>query len=463
MKFYYSLLFACLFFTSEATHLMGGDITILELPNGEHLVNLVAYRDTVGINMASYATFEFKGPNGLSFSRITAYDSVISGTVLPMYPYGVEIYFFSDTVSFPTAGEWHVSWKNCCRNGAIQNLSAPLSESMYLSTNIVIDSVSSNSTPFFLVPAAIYLPLNTPWQYNPLPFDPDGDSLVWSLDSPLNDSALYCLGYTAPPSAANNPLSLDSATGTISWTANTIGHFVISILVEQYRNGVWLGEIRRDMQLIVVPAGQGFPYWSAFNGQAPRDTISIDVPANSTLSFDIEASHSDTSQQLYMDAYSSLLRKGVSKASFSVSPTGVQNSIRGSFSFNPDSSHAGNRYIVVFRCSDQYFTNDQAVTINVTSGIGLEDLGAAERFGNWQLYPNPARDFINLSFVSEDQEKLNIEILDLEGRVLNALEADAHAGVNLLQLDQPDLQSGIYLVQVKAEDGLLWTTKMIKQ
>jgi hypothetical protein len=164
-----------------------------------------------------------------------------------------------------------------------------------------------------------------------------------------------------------------------------------------------------------------------------------------------------------MDAYSSLLRKGVSKASFSVSPTGVQNSIRGSFSFNPDSSHAGNRYIVVFRCSDQYFTNDQAVTINVTSGIGLEDLGAAERFGNWQLYPNPARDFINLSFVSEDQEKLNIEILDLEGRVLNALEADAHAGVNLLQLDQPDLQSGIYLVQVKAEDGLLWTTKMIKQ
>lgn len=463
MKYFYALLLSFLFFSSNATHLMGGDITIIELPNGEHLVNLIAYRDTVGINMATAATFEFTGPNGYTFSVTTPYDSVISGTVLPMYPYGVEVYFFSDTVSFPMPGEWHVSWQNCCRNGAIQNLSVPLSEMMYLSTNIVIDSISSNSSPFFLVPAAIYLPLNTPWQYNPLPFDLDGDSLIWSLDFPLNDSATQCVGYTTPPSAPNNPLTLDSATGTISWAANTVGHFVISVLVEQYRNGVWLGEIRRDMQLIVVPASHGYPYWTAFNGQAPSDTIVIDVPANSPMSFDIVASHSDSSQALYMDAFSPLLLNGASNASFSTSPTGNHNDIMGNFSFTPDASHAGKEYLVVVRCSDKYFTNDQAVTIRVSSGIGLNDLGPGDKFGNWQLYPNPAEQHFYLSFQAKERESLNIEVLDLEGRVLSSRAAEVQLGTNVLRMDDLSLQNGVYILRVNSESGQVWTSKLIKQ
>jgi len=463
MKYFYSLLFSILFFSSDASHLMGGDITIIELPNGEHLVSLIAYRDTVGIPMTNAANFEFTGPNGYSFSLSTPYDSVISGTVLPMYPYGVEVYFFSDTVNFPIPGEWHVSWQNCCRNGAIQNLSAPLSEMMYLSTNIEISSMSSNSSPFFLVPAAIYLPLNTPWQYNPLPFDPDGDSLVWSLDFPLNDSASQCVGYTTPPSAANNPLTLDSATGTISWTANTVGHFVISVLVEQYRNGVWLGEIRRDMQLIVVPASHGYPYWTAFNGQAPSDTIVIDIPANSPLSFDIVASHSDSSQALYMDAFSPLLLDGASNANFSTSPTGNHNDIMGNFSFTPDTTHTGKEYIVVVRCSDKYFTNDQAVTIRVSSAIGLNELASTDKFGNWQLYPNPADQDFYLSFLSKETDILNIEVLDLEGRVIRSRKAEAQLGANVLQMDDLRLQSGVYILRVNSKNGSVWTSKLIKQ
>lgn len=461
MKHLYTLVLALLMLNSQATHLMGGDITVAQLPNGEHLVNLTVYRDTVGIPMASMATFEFSGPNGWAFIRRTAYDSVISGSVLPMYPYGVEVYFFSDTVNFPVAGNWHIAWQNCCRNGAIQNLANPLSESMYLSTNIVVDSVVPNSTPFFLVPAAIYLPLNIAWQYNPLPFDPDGDSLVWSIDRPLDDSAKFCLGYSTPPSAPSNPLNLDSATGTLSWTADSIGHFVISILVEQYRNGVWLGEIRRDMQLIVVPAGHGFPYWSSFNGQAPRDTISIDVPANSPLNFELIASHSDTTRNLYMDAYSPLLLKGASNASFSVSPTGIRNDLKGRFSFTPDASQAGKKHIVVVRCSDKYFTNDQAVRINVTSGIGLDE-NQAQSFANWQLFPNPAHDHFYLSFQSQDQEYLELEVLDLEGRVLKVNKLETLRGANLLEIDNANLEAGVYLVRIKARNGVLWSNKLIK-
>ena len=144
MKYLYSLLFSLFVFSSGATHLMGGDITIAQLPSGQHLINLIAYRDTVGINMATTATFEISGPNGWYFTRSVPYDSVVSGTVLPMYPYGVEVYYFSDTVSLPAPGHWHVAWQNCCRNGAIQNLANPLKERMYISKDLIIDSVAAN-------------------------------------------------------------------------------------------------------------------------------------------------------------------------------------------------------------------------------------------------------------------------------------------------------------------------------
>ena len=44
------------------------------------------------------------------------------GGLLPFYPYGVEVYFFMSTITLPGPGEYTISWHQCCRNAAIQNL-----------------------------------------------------------------------------------------------------------------------------------------------------------------------------------------------------------------------------------------------------------------------------------------------------------------------------------------------------
>lgn len=462
MKYFYAFLLSAFCLSSQATHLMGGEITVAQLPNGQHLVSLLVYRDTVGIPMQSTATLEFQGPNGLYFTRNTAYDSIISGNLLPMYPYGVEVYLFLDTVSIPSPGQWHISWSDCCRNGAIQNLSNPLSDAMYLSTSLLVDSVAPNSTAFFLVPAAIYLPLNTAWQYNPLPFDPDGDSLVWTLDQPQKDFGTYCAGYSTPPATANNPLTLDSVTGTISWTANTVGHFVISILVDQYRNGTWIGEIRRDMQLIVVPAATGFPYWSSINNNAPRDTISLSAPASSPFNFEIVASHSDTSQALYMEAYSPLFQDLSNNVSFNVSSTGSGNDIKGNFQFIPSPSQINSKHLVVFRCSDQYFTTDQTLTIAVTSGIGLEEINQESATQDWKVAPNPFNDFISVSFRTSEAKNLNLRVLDVSGKELLNTNLKALYGSNTFWVESAFLDAGLYLLEIKGEEGLVHSEKLLK-
>lgn len=436
----------------KATHLMGGEITMLDLGNNEYLVTLITYRDTVGIPMATTAQFEFVGPNNTTFTTSTPYDSIISGNLLPTYPYGTEIYLFMDTVTLPSYGLWTVSWSNCCRNGAIQNLSNPLSESMWLTTSLVTDSASSNSTPYFLVPAAIYLPLNTPWQYNPLPFDLDGDSLHWSIDQPLSSATQACAGYVAPSSDPNNVFSIDPITGTISWTADVMGNFVASILVEQYRNGVWVGEIRRDMQFIVVNPTQGIPQWANLNN-LPLDAngnYAFSLPAGQSFSLQMIASHTDSTRSLFLQAYSEVFELPNSNASFVQTKS---SQAEGTFSWQPNVADIRHEpYKVVFRVSDRYFTDDKSVLLNVTPSIGNPEYLLEEKMS---LYPNPARDQVFINLNSETAQDISLNVIAINGQhVLSEKVLKAEVGTNIFGLNTSDWSAGVYLIHISGSKDL---------
>lgn len=459
------LLFFTLLFLSTstlmATHLMGGEITAIDLGNGQHVVTLIAYRDTIGIPMTQSAALRYEGPNAQNFTRYVQQDSVISGNLLPMYPYGVEIYLFVDTVTFPTSGRWDISWTHCCRNDAIQNLSNPLSESMYLTTSLVIDSLAPNSSPFFLVPAAIFLPLNTSWQYNPLPFDLEGDSLYWSLDRPLDQKATPCAGYTSPSSSATNPFSLDPFTGTISWTANNVGNYVASILVEQFRNGQQVGEIRRDMQFIVVNPLDTLNWGNL--SVLPKDSnsqISFNLIAGKSFKVEMIAGHSDPNKQLYMQAYSEVLEKGMGNAAFTVAPAGQQNQIKGTFSWQPNVMDVRkNPYLLVFRASDGLLTDDKTVKLNVTTRIGLGEYDTGNSIG---VYPNPAGEQIFIEIASDEEQEVGVEFYNLNGqRVLSDHILTAIEGKSIFILPLDELPHGIYMLQVKKSDGTVHTQKVV--
>lgn len=451
-KFLLTIVLLIIGFTSaKATHLMGGEITMLDLGNQQYLVTLITYRDTIGIPMATSATFEFNGPNNTSFTTTTPYDSIISGNLLPSYPYGTEIYLFMDTVTLPSYGLWTVSWSNCCRNAAIQNLSNPLSESMWLTTSLITDSAAPNSTPYFLVPAAIYLPVNTPWQYNPLPFDLDGDSLHWSVDQPLTSSSQYCAGYTTPSSDTSNVFSIDPITGTISWTADQLGNFVATVLVEQYRNGVWVGEIRRDMQFIVVAPASGNPQWTNLSG-LPTDgngNISFNLAAGQNFNLDMYAGHTDSTKSVYLYAYSEVFNLPNSNASFIQTKS---SSAKGSFNWQPSTSDIRNEpYIIVFRVSDGFFTDDKSVLLNVTTAIGSEEYSIENQL---TIYPNPASDHVFIQLGNDQNENLNLNVTAINGqRIISNLALNAKAGTNIYNLNTSNWKPGMYLIHVSGESG----------
>ena len=65
--------------------------------------------------------------------------------------------------------------------------------------------------------------VNKPYVYNPMGYDPDGDSLSYSLVNPLGQGAMPLSNtvYTIPnltPQNAGSSFGIDPISGTVSWT-----------------------------------------------------------------------------------------------------------------------------------------------------------------------------------------------------------------------------------------------------
>ena len=155
----------CFVFTGHSTHLMGGEIVAQHDGGNDYSILLTLYRDTLGIPMSPTQDFTVYDASGspiitiVSALDFTAYHPVFGvqqGAALPFFPYGVEIYFYTSTIPLPGPGEYTISWHQCCRNGAIQNLPNASSNEMQLYTTVTIDAAQPNSTPYFMVKPVVF-------------------------------------------------------------------------------------------------------------------------------------------------------------------------------------------------------------------------------------------------------------------------------------------------------------------
>ena len=461
--------------SSYSTHLMGGQIVTSYLGTdslGSHYaVELTAYRDTIGIPMVTSAVFyvselDTSGNWNSLFSSTVSYDTTSGNLFLPVQSaYGVEVYIYNDTITLPGDGYYSISYEECCRNGAIINMSNPLSESMRLTTYFTSDSLNPNSSASYLSPPVAYLPADTLWSYNPLPFDPDGDSLVWSLVTPLGLTSMVNGYEYLSDSIYSNPsgiFTLDSVTGSLSWSASLVGNFEASFLIEEYRNGAKIGEMRRDMQFIVVP--------DTLNSM-PQVSNMQSVPTNSggypyvkinpgqNYQLHLIANDADVNDVLDMEAYGAPFNFSVSPASHSVSLTGNGNEIEGIFSWTPDITHISPiPYIVVFRTTDFFFYYDETIQFEVTSEVlSLTNIEGIE-ISN--IYPNPANNKLFIPISLDRSDNVSIEIYNMIGVKISENNMNLGTGNHMIMKDI-DLNSGQYIVVIRDKNGTAINTQQL--
>ncbi len=465
------LLVAVMAVSTYATHLMGGQIVATNIGGYDYQIEFTAYRDTIGIPMQLVADFnvfeqDTSGAWNLLFTSTVNYDTT-SGGLMPsvVSVYGVEVYTFIDTITMPGDGYYAISWDNCCRNGAIINMSNPLSESMKLSTFLTVDSLNPNSSASYTTPPVAYLPAHTLWQYNPLPFDPDGDSLAWYLDVPLDDNGTVT-GYEFLSDSAYSDsaavFALDSVTGALTWSAKMVGNFVASFIVEEFRNGVSIGSMRRDMQFIVIPdTSNAMPQISNMqsvptsSGGYPYVVLS----PNQNYQLHLLASDADVNDVVNMTGFGEPFDLTTAAATMNVVPTGNGNEIEGTFSWTPDVSAVRTApYLAVFRVSDQMFYFDETIQFEVSSTTSIDD---NNRLTIQNIYPNPVNNIMYVPLSLDKGAAITMDIYNILGvKVYQSGEMNFTAGEHLI-LKNIDLNSGQYLVSIKDNNGNMLSIERI--
>ncbi len=281
-----------------------------------------------------------------------------------------EIIFYRD-FNLNGCNRFEIRLGNCCRNDAISNIQNPGSQGIGYSLVINRQLAACNSSPYFTERPTPYVCRNILASINQGAIDPDGDSLVFRFCPPLTDN-FTGVPFVVPLSF-NNPFPaafgavLDPITGTITLTP-TLNNWngVFTICVDEYRNGVLIGTIARDMQVTVIDcnalsASFGFgpqtpPVASGING---TNQYSTTVCLGNNVNFFINAFDPDTDKVLMN------WNNAIPGASFVTSNVFVENNIA-FFSWTPTAS---GQYTFVVNVKDDHCplqgANQFAYTINV--------------------------------------------------------------------------------------------------
>ena len=393
----------------KATHAMGVDLTYICLGNGQYAITVSFYRDCSGISAppdadvtltSSCSTFTVTLPQ-VSFQEISSLCPTAVSTCQGGSEPGAEQYIYTDTVTLPPCADWTFWYTECCRNPLITNLTSPGSQQMYVEATLDNTGPNCNSSPIFTTLPVPYICVNQPYSYNHGAIDVDGDSLYYSLVTPLtNGGALipYMPGYSSsyPVFTNTGSVNFNNNNGQMSMTPNQTQVCVVTVLVEEYRNGVLIGSTMRDIQILVLNCGNLQPELDApgiFNlsGGTLLDTLSVELCVGSNLSYQFTASDPNVTDVLTMTSNAALALPG---ASFTASGN---NPVTGSLNWTPSANDIGyHTYAVTvqddgcpvmgtqtyafeiivisgtYAGSDIYLCEDDTVQLNVGGGTSFQ-------------------------------------------------------------------------------------------
>ncbi|HRZ76860.1 MAG TPA: fibronectin type III domain-containing protein, partial [Bacteroidales bacterium] len=167
------------------------------------------------------------------------------------------VYKGEHTYSAPST--YIISLEDPNRNYGIINIPNSVNVPLYIQTVLVINPfLGANNSPQLSIPPVDNGCVGIPYIHNPGAYDIDGDSLSYRLIDCKGAGGLPIVGYTLPP--ASTAFSLDPYTGDLYWDAPTLqGEFNVAILIEEWRNGVFIGSVTRDMQITIAACNQQPP------------------------------------------------------------------------------------------------------------------------------------------------------------------------------------------------------------
>ncbi|HRG10253.1 MAG TPA: gliding motility-associated C-terminal domain-containing protein [Cyclobacteriaceae bacterium] len=276
-----------------ASHIVGGEFELIHISGNKYRLNLIIYFDQIngalgakdlGANVSifrkrdkmlmSTVTLLLQNESNVPYTQPECSNGEIVTTKL-LYTSELTL----SAAQFNDPEGYFVVWQRCCRNYSISNIYSEMPGGTNTSAGqtfyMEFPPVVKNGEPFINSSPRLFPPLNDfacpfrPYYVDFAGIDDDGDSLVYSLTTPLNTSTADALppvsagpylpviwrpGYSLNNIINGQPDLRISREGLLIATPRTQGLFVFAVKIDEFRAGQKIGESRRDFQMLVVDA-----------------------------------------------------------------------------------------------------------------------------------------------------------------------------------------------------------------
>ena len=239
-----------------------------------------------------------------------------------------------------------------------------------------------------------------------------------------------------------------------------VGNFVASFVIEEYRNGILVGAMSRDMQFVVVSDSDNAVPSITYMQAPPTNNLGypyVEIMPGQNYNITVLASDADVSDVVTMKVYGEPLEIA-NPAIFTSIYTGNGNEIEGTLSWTPNVNQVRSQpYTVVFRASDNFFYFDETVQIEVSLTTSLDEVSILKVD---EIYPNPANNSFALPVTLEEGQAITLDIYSILGVKISSEVIDLSTGNHII-VKNFDLDTGHYFVNIADIHGLSICTKKL--
>lgn len=341
LRFLHTTAFLFLAVAAWATHNRAGEITYRHISGLTYEITITTCTKTSVIADREWLKINW----GDNFNPNLVLDSLQRDSIFFSPTEDWQLNWYSGIHTYPGPGEYIISMVDPNRNDGVNNIPVSVNVSFYVESLLVISPLGHNNSVVLLNSAKENCCLNALWIHNPGAYDVDGDSLVYSLlhcmqqveDSPPGPIP----GYQYPDEYTPNPADIfyiDPHTGDVVWDVPSLpsGEYNIAFRIDEYRNGIRVGYVMRDMQITVQLCNNQPPDISAI-----QDTC-IEVGQN--LQIDVDVTDPD-GNNFFLEAIGGPLTEVDNPATFNPN-NGLFNWTPGCEEIRPEP------YQVLFRAED---------------------------------------------------------------------------------------------------------------
>jgi len=255
-KFLYSLFLLLVSLQAFSTHNRAGEITYRQVSGYTYEFTVTTF--TFKYSAANRSELEFQwGDNTSSIAYLVGGHQDNSTVVDLPSDYYYNRYTTQHT--FPGPGVYKILVQDPNRNYGVRNIPNSVNVVFSITTTMMISpEIGTNSTPKLLNYPIDKAALGHIFIHNPSAYDPDGDSIAYDLTICTGQDGTPISGYTLP--MYSDTFYVDAVTGDMVWyTPVDTGKYNVAMDIMEFRNGIKIGNIVRDMQINVYQTDNNPP------------------------------------------------------------------------------------------------------------------------------------------------------------------------------------------------------------